>query len=140
MRGAGEVAGSTRLPRLGLFTTGTTRGRAEDAAEAQRLGGLRRKRARAVAAAYNFSRLDSIEAIRRVLEIAVLDVMGLETSIARSRVLIAAAVAAAKLHEVGDAKIAEFGRGERDSASLTQRRPPILIVNQTPGRLVEAVV
>jgi hypothetical protein len=63
-------------------------------AEAQRLGGLRRKRERTVATAYDLAGLDDIGAVRRVLEIAVLDTLGLENSVARSRVLMGAVAAA----------------------------------------------
>jgi hypothetical protein len=75
---------------------------AEDAAEARRLGGLRRRREKTVSGAYDFAGLGSIEAVRRILEIATIDVLGLENSVARARVLIAAAVAAAKLLETGE--------------------------------------
>jgi len=77
-------------------------GRAEDLAEAQRLGGARRRRERTLAAAYDFSGLGTIEAIRRLLEIAATDALGLETSIAKIRALIAVAGAAAKLLETGE--------------------------------------
>jgi hypothetical protein len=43
--------------------------------------------------------LGDIGSVRRVLEIAVLDVLGLDNSLARSKVLIGAAGAAAKLLE-----------------------------------------
>ena len=76
--------------------------RAEDAAEARRLGGLRRRREKTVSSAYEFAGLGTIESIRRILEIATIDALGLENSIARARVLIAAAMAAAKLLEVGE--------------------------------------
>ena len=76
--------------------------RADDLAEAQRLGGLRRKRERTLATAYEFSGLDSTAAIRRLLEIASLDALGLENSIARARVLISAGLAAIKLLETGE--------------------------------------
>jgi len=46
--------------------------------------------------------LGSIESIRRILEIAVLDALGLENSIARARLLIAGSLAAAKLLETGE--------------------------------------
>jgi hypothetical protein len=72
-------------------------GKAEELAEAQRLGGLRRRREKTVAAAYDVAGLDDIGAVRRVLEIAVLDTLGLDNSVARSRVLVGAAAAAAKL-------------------------------------------
>ena len=72
------------------------------AAEARRLGGLRRRRERTVSGAYDFAGLGSIESIRRILEIAVLDALGLENSIARARLLIAGSLAAAKLLETGE--------------------------------------
>jgi hypothetical protein len=76
--------------------------KAEDLAEAQRLGGLRRKRERTVAAAYDFTGLGSVESILRIFEIAAIDVLGLETSIAKSRVLINAGTAALKVLEIGE--------------------------------------
>ena len=77
-------------------------GKAEDLAEAQRLGGMRRKRERTIAAAYDFAGLDSIAAIRRILVVATTDALSLENSIARVRALISAALAAAKLLETGE--------------------------------------
>jgi hypothetical protein len=77
-------------------------GNEEEAAEARRLGGLRRRREKTVAGAFDFEGLGSTEAIRRIVEIAVLDTLGLENSIARARVLISAAGTAAKLLEVGE--------------------------------------
>ena len=43
--------------------------REEDAAEARRLGGLRRRREKTVIGACHFEGLDSVAAIRRILEI-----------------------------------------------------------------------
>lgn len=74
----------------------------EEAAEARRLGGLRRRREKTVAGAYDFAGLGSIDSIRRILEIAVLDVLGLENSIARAKLLISGGLAAAKLLETGE--------------------------------------
>ena len=71
----------------------------EEVAEAQRLGGLRRRREKTVAGVYDLAGLDDIGALRRVLEIAVLDTLGLDNSVARSRVLVGAVAAAAKLIE-----------------------------------------
>ena len=53
---------------------------AAEAAEARRLGGLRRRREVAVTGAYEFPGLQSVADIRRILEIAVLDTLGLENS------------------------------------------------------------
>lgn len=77
-------------------------GTKEEAAEARRLGGLRRRREKTLAGAYELGGLASVGDIRRLLDIAVLDVLGLDNSISRARVLIAAATAAAKLLEVGE--------------------------------------
>lgn len=77
-------------------------GNEEVAAEARRLGGLRRKREKTLAGAFDFEGLGSVEAIRRILEIATIDALGLENSIARARLLISGALAAAKLLETGD--------------------------------------
>ena len=92
---------------------------AEDAREARRLGGLRRRREKAVSGAYDFEGLDSVAAIRRILDIAVLDTLGLDNSLARSRTLIAAAQAATRLLEAGEleSRIAAL------EAALADRRP-----------------
>lgn len=76
--------------------------RAADAAEARRLGGVRRRREGTIAVAYDFEGLDRMEGIRRLLVIASTDVLGFEPSFNRSRVLIAVAAAAAKLLETGE--------------------------------------
>ena len=71
--------------------------------EARRLGGLRRRRERAVAGAYEVEALDTVAAIRRVIEIVTLDALGMEsTSVARGRLLIAAMQTATKLLETGE--------------------------------------
>jgi hypothetical protein len=46
--------------------------------------------------------LDSVAGIRRLLHVALLDAVGLENSVARSRVIISGVLAAAKLLEVGE--------------------------------------
>ena len=88
--------------RDGRFCFWHEPGKAEEAQEARRLGGLRRGRERTLAVAYDLAGLGSVEAIRRILEIALFDVLGLENSIGRARVLIAGALAAAKLLETGE--------------------------------------
>ena len=76
--------------------------RAAEAAEARRLGGLRRKKESTIAVAYDLPGLDTVAGIRRVLEIVVADSVGQEHGIARLRVLIAAAGAATNLLKVGE--------------------------------------
>jgi hypothetical protein len=76
--------------------------RAAEAAEARRLGGLRRRKEGTIAVAYDLPGLDTVSGIRRLLDIVVTDGVGLDNSIARLRVLISAAVAAANLLKVGE--------------------------------------
>ena len=75
---------------------------AEEVAEARRLGGLRRRREVAVSGAFDFVGLETVGDIRRLLEVAVLDTLGLENSIARNRTLAYLATSAIKLLEVGE--------------------------------------
>ena len=75
---------------------------AEEAAEARRLGGLRRRKEKAVSGAYEIEGLESVGAIRRLLEIAALDTLSLENSVARSRTLAYLAQVALKALEVGE--------------------------------------
>jgi hypothetical protein len=76
--------------------------KADEVAEARRLGGQRRRRERVVAGAYDFEGLASIPAIRRLVEVAVLDTLGLENSVARARTLAYLAQSATKLLETGE--------------------------------------
>lgn len=76
--------------------------RAEAAAEARRLGGLRRRKEGTIAVAYDLPGLDTVEGIRRLLDIVVTDGIGQENSIARLRALISVAVAATNLLKVGE--------------------------------------
>ncbi len=75
---------------------------AEEAAEARRLGGLRRRREGTVQAAFELDSLDSVPSIRRLVEIAVLDTLGLENSIARSRALGYLAQVALRALDIGE--------------------------------------
>jgi hypothetical protein len=75
---------------------------AEEAAEARRLGGLRRRRERTLQGAYEIEGLESVAQIRRLLEVAVMDALGLENSISRTRALVSCVMAAAKLLETGE--------------------------------------
>ena len=76
--------------------------RAAEAAEARRLGGLRRRKEGTIAVAYDLPGLDSVAGIRRLLDIVVTDGVGLENGIPRLRALISTAVAATNLLKVGD--------------------------------------
>ena len=76
--------------------------RAEEAAEARRLGGIRRRRERTLAGASELGGVRTIEDLMRVVEIVVFDMLGLENSIARARILLSAALAGVKLVETGE--------------------------------------
>jgi|SRR5665811_197481 hypothetical protein len=76
--------------------------RAEEAADARRLGGLRRRKEGTIAVAYDLPGLDTVVGIRRLLDIVVTDGVGLDNGIPRLRVLISTAVAAMNLLKVGD--------------------------------------
>lgn len=76
--------------------------RAAEAADARRMGGLRRRKEGTIAVAFDLPGLDSVDGIRRVLDIVVADGLGLENGVARLRILIAAATAATGLLKVGE--------------------------------------
>jgi hypothetical protein len=59
----------------------------EEAAEARRLGGLRRRKEKTLAGAYDFQGLATVPDIRRLLEIATVDALALENSVSRVRAL-----------------------------------------------------
>ena len=75
---------------------------ADAAAEARRMGGLRRKREGTVAGAYHFEGLSNVQDIRRLIEIAVYDTLGMDNSLQRSRTLAYLAQTALKSLEVGE--------------------------------------
>jgi hypothetical protein len=73
-----------------------------EADEARRLGGLRRRKERTVAGAYEFAGLGTVVDIRRLLEVATIDTLSLENSVARSRTLAYLAQTALKCLEGGE--------------------------------------
>ena len=101
----------------------------EDLADAQRLGGVRRKREQTVAAAYDVAGLDSVGAIRRVILIAVLDTLGLENSLRRTQALQDVSAGLAMASEPRDvlAVIFETGELEERIAALEAA-----VAHQTP--------
>ncbi|MFQ6026825.1 MAG: hypothetical protein ACE5Q6_04835 [Dehalococcoidia bacterium] len=74
----------------------------EEVAEARRLGGLRRRREMTITGAYGFEGLESVADIRCLLLVAAVDTLSLDNSFARSRILVAVALAASKLLETGE--------------------------------------
>src|SRR5260221_1223806 len=72
----------------------------EDAQEARRLGGQRRRKEHIVPAVYDFEGLDTVPRIRRLVGVAALDTLRPENSVNRNRALIAARQSAPKLLEM----------------------------------------
>jgi hypothetical protein len=75
---------------------------ADEMQEARRVGGLRQRRETTVAVAYKVDGVETIPELRRVLEIVILDALGMDNTVARGRLLVSAVVAAAKLTENGE--------------------------------------
>ena len=75
---------------------------AEEADQARKLGGQRRRREKITEGAYDLEGLDTVEGIRRLIEIAMTDTLSLENSVSRSRTLIAGASALAQLLKVAE--------------------------------------
>jgi hypothetical protein len=74
---------------------------AQEAQEARKLGGVRRKREVTLAGAYEFDGINTVQGIQRILEIAMLDTLAMENSLSRNRTLAYLALAAMKALEVG---------------------------------------
>lgn len=74
----------------------------EEADEARRLGGLRRRKEKTLAGAYEFAGLARVPDIRRLLEIATLDALALENSVARVRALTYICQTGLRCLEVGE--------------------------------------
>jgi hypothetical protein len=70
--------------------------------EARRVGGMRQRKEVTVAVAYDFEGLESIPLIRRLVEVAALDALALENSLARVRALGYLAQVAVQLLEKGE--------------------------------------
>ena len=75
---------------------------AEAAAEARRVGGVRRRREGTVQLAYAFNGLAAIEDMRRLLEIVAIDTLSMDNGVPRNRTLIAVVMAGLKALEIGD--------------------------------------
>ncbi len=69
---------------------------------ARQLGGSRRRKEAALAIAFDFQGLTTIDDIRRLIEVAIVDAFALEPSIARVRALAYLAQIAAGLLEKGE--------------------------------------
>jgi hypothetical protein len=76
--------------------------RAAQAAEARKLGGLRRRKEGTIVLAYDLPGLETVAGIRRLLQIVSTDGLAMDNGVPRLRVLISTAVAATNLLKVGE--------------------------------------
>jgi hypothetical protein len=67
---------------------------AKEVQDARRLGGLHRKREATLFAAYDLQPLNSLAGIQRLIEVIMTDTVGMESGIARNRLLISLVLAA----------------------------------------------
>jgi hypothetical protein len=70
--------------------------------ESRRLGGIRKRREVTIQGAYDLDGITMVEGIQRLVDIAIIDALGLDSSIPRCRLVLQAAQVAAKLLETGD--------------------------------------
>jgi hypothetical protein len=100
-RDDGQSCGAAPL-RDGEFCLMHDPAHADEVAEGRRLGGQRRRREAAVTGAYDFEGLATVAQIRRLVEVAVVDTLALENSVARARTLAYLAQTATKLLDAGE--------------------------------------
>ena len=86
----GRACGATRR-RAVPFCWVHDENASDEAAEARRLGGLRRRRERTLAVTYDLTGVSSPAELTRIVEIATLDTLAERSSLARARTLLAAA-------------------------------------------------
>jgi hypothetical protein len=72
---------------------------AEEASQARKLGGQRRKREKVVESICGLGEMDTVADLRRILRVATLDTVALDNGVQRNRTLV---TADAKLLEVGE--------------------------------------
>ena len=84
---------------------------AKEVQDARRIGGLHRKREVTLSAAFDFEGLETVDGIRRLLQIAATDALAMESSPARCRQLVYVALAALRVMEVRDFEQASHGSG-----------------------------
>jgi hypothetical protein len=103
---------------------------AKEVQEARRLGGLRRKREVTIAGAYNLEPLDTIDGIRRLIDLVVLDTVGMENGIARNRLLAYSAMVALRALELREIKQRLMILEQSVSPNSAQLALPIFDVEQ----------
>jgi hypothetical protein len=74
----------------------------EAAAEARKMGGLRRRREGTLSVAYEWDSARTLEGVQRIVDIAVSDALSVDAAALRSRLLLTAATVALRVIVVGD--------------------------------------
>ena len=103
---------------------------AKEVQDARRIGGLHRKREVTLSAAFDFQGLETVDGIRRLLQIAATDALAMESSPARSRQLVYIAMAALRVLEVRDFEQRLMGLEQSVSPNNAQLALPIFDVEQ----------
>ena len=99
---------------------------AEEAAQARRLGGQRRRREKVVESIYDLGDLDTVADLRRILRVATLDTVALDNGVQRNRTLATLVLAAARLLEVGELE----ERLQRIESTLEARPQPLKAIGR----------
>ena len=103
---------------------------AKEVQDARRIGGLHRKREATLSAAFDFEGLETVDGIRRLLQIAATDALAMESSPVRSRQLVYIALAALRVLEVRDFEQRLMGLEQSVSPNNAQLALPIFEVEQ----------
>ena len=103
---------------------------AKEVQDARRIGGLHRKREVTLSVAFDFQGLETVEGVRRLLQIAATDALAMESSPARSRQLVYIALAALRVLEVRDFEQRLMGVEKTVSPTNPQLALPIFDVEQ----------
>jgi len=103
---------------------------AKEVQDARYIGGLHRKREVTLSVAFDFQGLETIDGIRRLLQIAATDALAMESSPARSRQLVYIAMAALRVLEVRDFEQRLKGLERSVSPNSTQLALPMFDVEQ----------
>jgi len=103
---------------------------AAEVAEARKLGGLRKRREAALVGAYDLEGLNSLAVLERVLEIALLDTLGLDNSLNRSRTLGYLVGIGTRLRQEGET---EERLRALEAAVRGQKMPTESVFDEAPG-------
>ena len=103
---------------------------AKEVQDARRIGGLHRKREATLSAAFDFQGLETVEGIRRLLQIAATDALAMESNPSRSRQLVYIALAALRVLEVRDFEQRILGLERSVIPTKAQLTLPIFDVEQ----------